>query len=611
MRNPQNVVSRIKYALRFDRAVRLVWQASRAWTVFAIILAAIQGVLPLAALYLVKLIVDAITGAIQTGAMPGDFTHIAALIGATAGVAVLQAGIGKAGEYVSEAQAAIVTDYVSATLHQKSVDLDLAYYENPHYYDTLHRAQQEGPYRPTRIVNGLTRLLQSGVSLVAMVGLLFLFHWSAALVLFASTVPGLIVHVIYAQKRYEWQKKRTPAERRAAYLNSVLTFDLFAKDIRLFDLGQYFRTSFQEMRNSIRDEHLALSRSRAMADCAAQIFGALVLMGCFWFIAYRALIGAISVGDLVMYFQAFQRGINHLKELLSSAARIYEDNMFVSHFFALLDIKNEIADPPHPKQLPQSWTRGIALEQVGFGYPGEREPVLKEVSLSIAPGEVVALVGANGAGKSTIVKLLCRLYDPQKGCLTMEGFDFRDLSQKDLRRQISVVFQDYVRYFLTVKENIWLGDTTAPPDIERIREAARKADADSFIRRLPAGYDSLLGRWFDSGEELSLGEWQKIVLAKAFIRDCRLVILDEPTSFLDAESEHHLYLKFKELMAGRSALVISHRFSTVSMADRIYVLDNGYISEQGSHKELMAQNGKYADMFRKQTVWLDALQRGY
>lgn len=609
MRKPQTIGNRIKHALRIDRAVMLVWRAGSAWTTLAVGLTIVQGLLPLAALYIIKLIVDAITGAIQTGAMADDFSRIAVLVGVATGIAVIQVAVSRAGEYVAETQSAIVTDYVSAMLHRKSIALDLAYYENPRYYDTLHRAQQEGPYRPTRIVNGLTRLMQNGVSLVAMVGLLFMFHWSAGILLFVSTLPGLLVHIVFARRRYEWQKKRTPAERRALYLNNVLTYDGFAKEIRLFDLGGYFSKAFNEIRALIRGEKLAISRNKAVADFGAQVFSALVLMGCLLFIAYRAVAGAITVGDMVMYFQAFQRGINHLKDLLQSVAGLYEDNMFVAYFFEFLDINNTVVDPQSPQQIPEHTEKGIALDHVEFGYPGERAPVLQDVSLTIAPGEVVALVGTNGAGKSTIVKLLCRLYDPQRGRVTMEGIDLTNLAQKDLRRQISVVFQDYVKYFLTVKENIWLGDTATPPDLGRIVDAAQKADADSFIKRLPNGYDTVLGRWFYAGEELSLGEWQKIVLARAFLRDCQLVILDEPTSSLDINTEYHLYLKFKELMAGRSALIISHRFSTVSMADRIYVLDNGRIAEQGNHQELMAVNGIYADMYAKQSVWMKDLER--
>jgi ATP-binding cassette subfamily B protein len=279
--------------------------------------------------------------------------------------------------------------------------------------------------------------------------------------------------------------------------------------------------------------------------------------------------------------------------------------MFITYFFKFLDIQNQIKDPEKPANIPATFSKGISFEHVSFQYPGERKAVLNDISLSIAPGEVVALVGANGAGKSTLVKLMCRLYDPQSGSITMEGQDLRTLNLKDMRKQISVVFQDFAKYFLTVKENIRLGDINTPSDSPKIQEAAVKANADTFINKLPKGYDTNLGRWFNAGEEISLGEWQKIVLARAFLRSSQFIILDEPTSSLDTQTEFHLYTKFRELMAGHSALLISHRFSTVRMADRIYVLAGGKIAEQGTHKELMALKGNYADMYTKQAAWLE------
>lgn len=602
---PPSITAKIKNALRIDRAFLLVWKASRDWTILSIFLTLIQGVIPLLTLYILKLLVDTIAHAVQSGDASESFGQAVYLIVAATLIAMIQAAVRQIGGYVAEAQSAVVTDYVSTRIHEKSINLDLAYYENPKYYDTLHRAQREGPYRPTKIVNGLTQTLQNGVSLVTMVGLLFMFHWGVGILLFVSTLPGLFVQVIHARKRFEWQKERTPLERRASYLGNILTVEHFAKEIRLFDLGAFFSTSYDTLRSLLRNEKLALSRKRTLAEFFAQAFAAAVLTACLLLITFRAIHGAITVGDMVMYYQAFQRGIGYLKDLLTNIASLYEDNMFVAYFFEFLDIDNEIKDPPTSVPVPSTFAKGISLEHVSFRYPGERQAVLEDITLTIGPGEVVALVGANGAGKSTLVKLLCRLYDPQSGSITMEGTDLRRFALKDLRRQISVVFQDYARYFLTVNENIRLGDIDTPKDSPKIREAAIKANADPFIRKLPHGYDTTLGRWFWDGEELSLGEWQKLVLARAFLRQSQLIILDEPTSSLDIHTEYHLYTKFRELIAGHSALLISHRFSTVRMADRIYVIDGGKIAEQGTHQELMACKGIYADMYSKQAAWLD------
>lgn len=600
-----SIKSKIKNTLRIDRAFSLVWKASRKWTILSILLTVIEGMLPLLALYLMKLIIDTIAAAVQSGDGEESIQRAIYLIGAATLVIIIQSALRLATGYISETQGAIVTDYVARMLHVKSIDLDLAYYENPRYYDTLHRAQQEGPYRPTKIVNGLTKTLQSAVSLAAMVGLLFTFHWGVGILLFVSTIPGLLVQVLHARKRYEWQKQRTQSERRASYLSNILTVEPFAKEIRLFDLGSFFSNSYDTLRAMLRKEKLSLSRKRGIADFFAQMFAALVLMGCLLLITMRAISGAITVGDMVMFYQAFQRGIGHLKEFLTSIASLYEDNMFVAYFFEFLDIHNQIVDPPVPLPVPATFTQGISFDRVSFRYPGERSSVLEDISLTIGPGEVVALVGANGAGKSTLVKLLCRLYDPQQGSIAIDGINLRQFAVKDLRRQISAVFQDFAKYFLTVKENIQLGDTRIDPDSPEIKRAAVKANADLFIEKLPQGYDTTLGRWFFAGEELSLGEWQKLVLARAFLRQSQLIILDEPTSSLDIHTEYHLYMKFRELIADRSALLISHRFSTVRMADRIYVVDGGKIAEEGTHKELMERKGIYADMYSKQAAWLD------
>lgn len=604
MQRQQPLREKIRNAVRIDRAVRFVWQASPGWTVLNGALVLVQGVIPLLSLYLLKLIVDTITETVHSGAVEQGAARLVLLVAAAAAVALLQAAIAKLAEYSSQAQSTLVTDYVYDVMHRKSVGLDLAYYENPAYFDTLHRAQREGPHRPTHIVTSLNQLGTSSVSLVAMVALLFTFHWSVGLLLFVSALPGVLVQVVFSRKMYRWQKERTPTERQASYFSWLLTADAFAKELRLFGLGPFFVSAFSDLRTLIRGEKLGLAKQRGLADFAAQAFAALVLMGCFLLIGLRTIKGLITIGDMVMYFQAFQRGLNALKGVLQNIAGLYEDNLFVSYFFSFLDVQNTVSDPPQPTPLPAARQKGIELQDVHFSYPAHDKEVLSGLSLTIGPEEVVALVGANGAGKSTLVKLLCRLYDPTHGTISLEGIDLRQLGSEDIRRQISVVFQDFVKYQLRVKENIGLGDIDHLHDLPAIEAAARQAGADELIKTLPSGYDTMLGRWFQDGVELSHGEWQKIVIARAFFRDARLVILDEPTSSLDADTEYQLFTKFRELIAGRSALLISHRFSTVRMADRICVLEQGVIIEEGTHATLLARDGRYADMYRKQASWI-------
>jgi ATP-binding cassette subfamily B protein len=301
-----------------------------------------------------------------------------------------------------------------------------------------------------------------------------------------------------------------------------------------------------------------------------------------------------------MYYQAFQRGQDALREVLNSLAGLYEDNLFLFNLQEFLESKPKVIEPSHPQPIPQLKQKGIQFHHVSFQYPSSNRKGLEDISLTIQPGEVVALVGENGAGKTTLIKLLCRLYDPTAGTITFEGVDLKDLATDDLRRQISIVFQDYAKYHLTANENIWLGNIDLPPHDEHIEKAARKAGADDVIKSLPKGYETMLGNWFEDGEELSIGQWQKIALARAFLRDAQIIVLDEPTSALDPKAEAQVFEKFRQLLEGQSAILISHRLSTIKMADRIYLLEHGTITESGTHQELMQLGGTYAHLFETQ-----------
>ena len=597
---PPPLGQKVRQFLRLDRAVRFVWQAAPGWTVASLALVVIQGVLPLLTLYLMKLIVDAVTFSLGAPDRVAAFRHVAILIGFAAGAAILNALCQLAANLVREAQTLAVTDHMYNILHAKSIEVDLAYYESPQYFDTLHRAQQEGPYRPTQIINGLMGLGRSGISLVAMAGLLISFHWGVAVILFAAALPGVLVRVKYSEKMYKWQREQTQAQRKANYFNWILTGDTHAKEIRLFNLGDLFKQRFSNLRKKLRNERLYITRKRSLADLVAQVCAAFAVFGSFGFIAYRTVQGTITLGDMVMYFGAFQRGLGYLREMLGGLANLYENNLFLSNLYEFLDLEPRVKEPLHPVSVPRPMKKGISFDHVSFKYPTNNHTVLEDVSLSIEPGEVVALVGENGSGKTTLIKLLCRLYDPVQGSITFGGIDLRRFETSALHREIGVIFQDYTKYHLTARENIWFGNIDLLPEDQRIATAGRETGADDLIARLPKGYETILGKWFEDGEELSIGEWQKIALARAFLRDAQIIILDEPTSSLDAKAEYTIFQKFRERLNGRSAILISHRFSTTRMADRIFVLENGKIIESGSHEALIERGGKYAYLFEKQ-----------
>lgn len=592
----------LRQALRLDRAVRLVWKSAPGWTLVNLGLILAQGLVPLAALFLMKQIVDSVAAGFAAADKTAAFQQALVWIILAGGVALLAALCRALTELAEKAQALIVTDAVSDRLHAQSVAADLEYYEDPRYFDTLHQAQAEAPYRPTRIVNGLIQIGQNGLSLLGVAVLLFSFDWRLALILFLVALPGACARVFFARRFYGLKQTQIEAERKAWYYNEILTDAGHAKELRLFSLGALFRKRFRDLRRGLRRSTLALSRRRSLLEFLAQAAATAAIFGTFAFIAQQAILGAITLGGLVMYFQGFQSGLGFLQAILRGLAGLYEDNLFLADFYQFLDLRPKITAPPQPRAVPEKFTRGIMFEQVCFAYPGSSRQVLEGINLTLEPDRVIALVGENGSGKTTLIKLLCRLYDPDRGQITVDGIDLRRLDPVRWRREIGVIFQDYAHYQLEAWENIWLGDADREPDQERIAAAARLSGADPALRALPQGYATILGRRFQDGRELSVGEWQKVALARSFLREARIVALDEPTSSLDALAEADLFANFRRLAKGRSAILISHRFSTVCMADFIYVLDKGRIVEQGTHPELLRLNGRYARLYNAQAA---------
>lgn len=583
--------------LHLGRALALLWKAAPGWASLSLALLLLQASLPLAQLYLMKLVVDAVTAGITAPDKGDAFRHIALLV-LLMGASVLAAALlASAAKVVKQAQSQIVTDHVQEVLHEKSVAVDLEYYENPHFYDTLHRAQLEAPHRPTSIVSGIIQIVQNAVTLGGIAVLLFALHWGIAAVLCASLIPGLLFRLKYADRLFRWQTERSAADRMATYLNWLITGQYYAKDIRLFNLGPLFIKRFRDLRRTLRRERLGMASRYALTELVSEALAVLAIFGCLALIAYRTVQGTMTLGDMVMYYQAFQQAQDHLRMVLDGLASLYEDNLFISNFYEFLDLKPRVAGPARAVAVPAPLKEGIAFEGVGFRYPTGEAAVLEDINIRIAPGQVVALVGENGSGKTTLMKLLCRLYDPTAGKITLDGIDLRAMDGASLRRQVGIILQDYAQYQMTVRENIWIGNTELPAGDERVVSTAKYAGAHGFIVELPHGYDTLLGKWFGNGAELSIGQWQKIALARALLRDAQIIVLDEPTSSMDARAEFEVFSNLRELAAGRTVILISHRFSTIRMADRIYMLKDGRIAEEGTHDELMGRGRMYAELF--------------
>jgi len=599
-RTQETVKNKIRAVLRLDLALRLVWRSCPGLTFANFGILIIQGILPLLSLYLIKLIIDAVTSGITMDEKGEAFQQVFLYIVFAGAIAIVDVGVQAVGRYIRSSQALVVTDHMSDVIQAKSVAVDLEYYENPKYFDTLHRAQQEASFRPTKIVNSFAILGKTSLSLFVMAGLLFSFHWALGLLLFASALPGLFVKVRFADTTYKWQRKHTKTERKAWYFNILLTNESFAKEIRLFNLGNHFRERHKDVRTTLRQEKLAITSRQSFAEFLAQSFATLAVFTSYSFIAYKTVQGSITIGDLVMFFQAFQKGQAFLKELLQSLAGLYEDNLFLKNLAEFLEIEPKINKPQRYQQLPDLKHANIVFDHVNFSYPTSSRTVLHDISVTIKPGEHIALVGENGSGKTTLVKMLCRLYDPNSGKISFDTTNLTDLDATEIRENISVIFQDYVKYNLTAKENIWLGNISTPLNITAVMDAAKQSGAHKVISSLSQGYDTFLGKMFKNGEEISIGEWQKVALARAFLRQAPILILDEPTSSLDAKVEHEIFQQFHELTKGRTAILISHRLSTVRMADRILILQEGAIIEDGTHDELMQLQGSYAEMFTRQ-----------
>jgi ATP-binding cassette subfamily B protein len=574
---------------------RLIWAAARGWTVAWGTLLVLQGIIPVALVYLTKLLVDSLVVAIGAH---GSWVYIRpalVLIIITAGVTILSESLDSASEWVRTAQAELVQDYIKQLVHGQSAAVDLAFYESPEFYDGLEQARGEASSKPLALLESFGALLQNGITLVAMGFLLISYSVWLPLALLISTLPAFYVVFRFDRIYHRWWQQSTAQRRWIQYYDIMLTHSAAAAEVRVFGLGKHFQTLYQKIRRQLRTERLHQMRNQTLARLGAGA-AALVVSGVIilW-MGWRAVHGLATLGDLALFYQAFNRGQSVVRTLLGSAGKIYTNSLFVGNLFKFLALKPEILDPAEPRSCPDPLQKGIEFQNVTFRYPGSKTPALENFDLSLPAGKIIAIVGANGAGKTTLFKLLCRFYDPESGSIKLDGIDIRDLALKDLWRLYSVLLQQPLNYHATVAESIAMSDLQLSASPEQVEAAARNAGAHEFISRLPKGYETLLGKWFADGSELSGGEWQRVAMARAYLRKSPVILLDEPTSFLDSWSEADWFARFRSLCQGRTALVITHRFTVAMRADIIHVMDKGRIVESGSHHELVSSNGLYAE----------------
>jgi ATP-binding cassette subfamily B protein len=579
------------------RALALVWRAAPAWTLAWVALVLAQGFIPVAIVQLTRTVVNSVaaglTGAAAITNWSAPELRTALLLVALLFALTLLAEVLRSiTAWVRTAQAELVRDHIANLTQLQGTSVDLAFYEDSHNYDRLFRARGEAATRPLALLENLGTLAQSAVALTGISLIILPFGLWLPLVLLGSTLPALAVALRTALRQHRWRLRNTAAERRALYYDVQQSALHPAAEIRLFDLGAAFRDVYQRLRRRLRGERIHLAREQAQAEIVASALALTGSGGCVLWMVYRALSGTATLGDVAMLYQAFNQGQQLLRGALDGIAKIYSNSLFLEDLFELLSVTPRVIDPAAPAAIAARPAHEVRFENVTFSYPGRDTPALADFSLVLPAGGIVAIVGPNGAGKSTVLKLLCRFYDPDAGRVLLDGADLRDLALKDLRARITVLFQSPLQHEETVGRNIAYSDLghAAQPQIEA---AAQAAGADEIIARLPKQYETILGRWF-GGVQLSGGEWQRIALARAFLRQAPIVLLDEPTSAMDSWAEADWLDRFRALVEGRTALIITHRFTTAMRADVIVVMDGGRIVESGSHDELLAGGGVYA-----------------
>jgi ATP-binding cassette, subfamily B, bacterial len=587
-------------------ALGLVWSVARPWTIAWTAMLILQGLLPAAIVYLTKLIVDGVVAAMKSGSNWTGIRSVLILVVTLGAIMILMEVVRSGISWVRTIQAELLKDHISALIHEKSVTADLAFYDQADYYDHLHRARSEASYRPIALLENIGSLLQNGITLIAMGAILIPLGPLLSLGLLISTIPAFVVVVRYALAEYQWQLRTTADDRRSWYYDWLMTNAKAAPELRLFGLGKYFRDRYAELRKKLRSERLQLARNQALAELLAGLIAmAIIGVAMFWMV-WRALHGLVSLGELALIYAAFNQGQRLMRTLLENVGQLYANSLFLGNLFEFLALERLVPEvDPQDAEAPHDVDVAIRFNGVSFQYPDATTKALDNFDMVIPAGRIVAVVGPNGAGKSTFIKLLCRFYDPDEGNIEIDQSDLKQIPTDHLRRLITVLFQQPIHYNNTVRENVEFGDLEQEASTNEISIALHAAGAEEIVTRLPHGYDTMLGRWFTGGTELSAGEWQRIALARAFLRRARIIILDEPTSALDPWAESDWLQRFRRLANGRTSLVITHRFTTAMHADIIHVMQNGHIVESGNHQQLLIKNGPYAESWKQQMMAAD------
>lgn len=594
--NPGSSTSLRARLWRGSQAVRMAWQSSPRTAGLWIFFLALNAVLPLSVAWVGKAIVDAVVA--------HDSRRALIWVGIELGLTILVGAAMRGSAVVRSLMGTRMGLAINLTILRKTLTLQLKHFQDPQFYDQLTRARREASYRPLALTAEVLGLLSALVTLLGFIALLLSFSWLSVGVLILAAFPAALAELRFSRVTYELRNRRAAESRRLNYLEYVLASDEHAKEVMAHGLGPTLLARYEEIGQRMWREERSLAIRRMLWVTLLAQLGTLSFYGCYLYIVYRTVLGQLSLGEMTLYVMAFRQGQQSFQSILLGIGALYEHDLYMSNLLSFLAQPTESTPPALP---PVSATgsdsdeRGIRFEDVGFQYPGQSGFALRHINLTIPAGQSLALVGHNGAGKTTFIKLLTGLYEPSEGRVLLDGRDLRTLEKDDLRRRISVIFQDFNQYQLSARDNVAYGDPEHAQEDARVAQAVERGGASDVIAGLPQGLSTQLGRWFDNGVDLSGGQWQRVALSRAMMRsDADIVVLDEPTAALDVDAESEVFERVRALAQGRTVILISHRFPTVRMADRIVVLERSGVLEQGSHAELMAKEGLYAAMFRKQ-----------
>ena len=587
----------VSYLKLWKRTLLLIKAVVPGWTLAWLVLLTSQGLIPGATVYLTKLTIDSFLLARD------DLTHLNSsllLLGLTGGTLVLAEVFQFLSSWVRTVQADTLTDHLKNLIHLKAGEVDFQFYESSSYHDLLEQVKGNSISRPLALLESFGDIFQSVITLLTFSTLLLSYGWWVPFVLLLGALPALFLYLRSERVMHKWTRESTPQRRWLMYFDTILTSNFAAAEVRLYKLSSYFRQRYQKLSLRLRREKLHHLKHQFGGRLLAGIL-ALVTAGiAVGWMALKVLNKTATLGDLAVFYQVFSRGQSILQSLLGGINKTFSSSLYLENLFEFLDLEPQIVAPPEPVPCPGQLEHGIRFSNVSFSYPGEKRMALKNFNLFIPAGKIVALVGVNGAGKSTLIKLLCRFYNADEGVIEIDGIDIRNFDPAELQRKLSVYFQFPLHYHETVNHNITFGDIERLDDTKAVQVAAEQSGAIDFIESLPEKYETMLGKYFADGCELSGGQWQRLTLARAYFRQTPILILDEPTSFMDSWSEAQWFDHLRELLVGRTGLVITHRFTIAMRADIIQVIDGGRIIESGSHQELLRENGFYAQSWNSQ-----------